>query len=141
MYSYFLFEISTLTFHDIRVIETYTDNFFFSHCIMDSSSLPSFWRSSYSEVISSIIAKLDMAKNIDLNMWLKNICPLFIYYLWQKLSGKHCQWVETAHYKTPLYCWQTSNDKNSLQTNAYKGFNWTHFRISLHIFDKVHTSL
>ena len=27
-----------------------------------------------------------------------------------------------------------------MQLNAYKGLNWTHFRISLHIFDNVHTS-
>ena len=49
-----------------------------------------------------------------------------------------------AHWKTSPYCWQTSNYKNlaiSFQLNAYKGFNWTHFRISLHIFDNVHTSL
>ena len=25
---------------------------------------------------------------------------------------------------TILYCWQTSNDKNLLQLNAYKGFNF-----------------
>ena len=42
--------------------------------------------------------------------------------------------------RTPLYWRQTSNDKNLLQLNAYKGFNWTHFRISLHIFDNVRTS-
>ena len=45
---------------------------------------------------------------------------------------------------TTPYCWQTSNYKIqpiSLQLNAYKGFNSTHFRISLHIFDNVHTSL
>ena len=28
----------------------------------------------------------------------------------------------------------------SFQLNAYKGFNWTHFRISLHIFDNIRTS-
>ncbi len=46
--------------------------------------------------------------------------------------------------RTPLYWQQTSNDKNLkilLQLNAYKGFNWTHFRISLHLFDNVRTSL
>ncbi len=32
-------------------------------------------------------------------------------------------------------------DKHLLHFNAYKDFNWTQFRISLHIFDRVCTSL
>ena len=52
--------------------------------------------------------------------------------------------VYNSHWRTALYWQQTQDDKHFmilLQLNAYKGFNWTHFRISLHIFDKVRTSL
>ena len=44
------------------------------------------------------------------------------------------------HCKTSLHCWQTSDYKNLANLGAIECLQRTHFRISLHIFDDVHTS-
>ena len=79
----------------------------------------------------------DYLKWIRVSIMLKNHNDIFFHfgnsfddsYLDNFANNFADNFADNSQRKTPLYCWQTSNDKNLLQLNAYKGFNWTHFRI------------